>query len=224
MLKTYSVHWPSNRFDFLLPFQEDTNINSHGQNVRLVQTAAGIRECVLTLLNTLPDEEWIYWCIDDKYLIDLDESNASYFSEWVTNVEDPHFAGLCFCRARRLLESSSVSALAETITERGHELLRRHNFNQIWLHQFLRVRSLRTLFQSFPTINFVAKEMDYFKDALRPANDAKLFVTQGNYAVFGESSIGGRITTGCIFSMRRLGLETPKYFETIQADISIGTL
>lgn len=223
MLKTYSMHWPGNRFDFLLPFQEDTNINSHGQNVELVRTGSGIRECVLTLLDALSDEEWVYWCIDDKYLIDLDEASASYFSEWVEKVEDPFFAGLCFCRVRRLFEVGTVSAFAEATTDRGHELLRRHNFNQIWLHQFLRVRSLRTLFQSFPTMNFVAKEMDYFKEALRPATEAKLFVTQDNYAVFGESSIGGKITTGCISSMRRLGLETPKYFERIQADISIGT-
>lgn len=224
MLKTYSVHWPSNRFDFLLPFQEDTNLNSHGQNVQLVRTGAGIRECVLTLLDDLPDEEWIYWCIDDKYLIDLDESGANYFSQWVANVEDPHFAGLCFCRARRLLESSTVSAFPEATTGRGHPLLRRLNFNQIWLHQFLRVRALRALFQSFPAVNFVAKAMDTFKDALRPADDAKLFVTQDNHAVFGESSIGGKITTGCLSSMQRLGLEAPQHVETIEVDISIGKL
>ena len=66
MLMTYAVHWPGNPFLFRIPYQQDSKIDSHSQQIELIPSGSGIKETVLTLLEDLPDEEWIYLCIDDK--------------------------------------------------------------------------------------------------------------------------------------------------------------
>ncbi len=224
MLKTYAVHWPGNPLVFRIPFQQDTEIQTHGQRVEFVRTGPGIKETIAALLEDLPDEEWIYWGIDDKYLIDLDAASASYFSNWVQEATVPDFCGLCFCRARRLLYPDTVGRSRAGPTDRGDRLLARFNYNQIWLHQFLRVRVLRQLFDSLPDRPFFAKEMDAFIAGLSPGGDMNLYVTEKNFAVFGESSLRGRITTGCLASMETHGLDRPVGFETVEANVSIGKM
>jgi hypothetical protein len=45
----------------------------------------------------------------------------------------------------------------------GNVYLRRRNYEQIWLHQFLRVKVIRNLFQNFPDGITSAKLMDSLK-------------------------------------------------------------
>jgi hypothetical protein len=223
MLKTYLVHWPKSELIFRVPYQQNDLINSYEQSVELVQTHPSIKNTVRALCDGIADDEWVYWCIDDKYLIAIDALAASYFSEWISKVDDPAVGGLCFCRARRLL-SSSASESALTHTERGDPLLLRYNFNQIWLHQFLRVRVLREFFDGFPDTDFRAQEMEKFKERLEIPDDMKLLVTETNYAVFGESTIDGKLTNSCLTNMKKLAVQIPANFEVVDADIVIGSL
>ena len=224
MLKTYAVHWPKNNLTFRIPYQYDMQLKAYGQSVELVQTSKAIKETVSGLLKGLADDEWIYWCVDDKYVVAVDAAAASYFSEWVARVGDPAISGLCFCRARRLLQPDSASVTPMAHTTRGDELLLRYNYRQIWLHQFLRVRVLRVLFDAFPNEDFEAKEMDGFKDKVEILRDTNLYVTEKNYAVFGESTVAGKLTSGCLASMRDLSVEIPEGFDIFDADIRIGSL
>ena len=83
MLKTYAVHWPKNNLTFRIPYQYDMQLKAYGQSVELVQTSKAIKETVSGLLKGLADDEWIYWCVDDKYVVAVDAAAASYFSESV---------------------------------------------------------------------------------------------------------------------------------------------
>jgi hypothetical protein len=221
MLKTYAVHWPNNPFRFRIPYQEDTRVDAHGQKIEFVRSGPGIKETLAALLADLPDDEWIYWCIDDKYLVDLDAEAAAYLAGWIEKQTSPDFCGLCFCRARRLLLPDTVCMVPGAQTDRGDNLLLRYNYNQFWLHQFLRVRVVRDLFASFPDREFIAKEMDDFISTEKPGEGTNLFVTEKNFAVFGESSLRGKLTTGCIASMRKYSLNVPEGFETMEKEILI---
>jgi len=224
MLKTYSIHWPNNKFIFRIPYQEDTRICAHGQAIELVQMGSGIKETVRGLLQGIPDDEWVFWCLDDKFLIAIDENAASYFSNWLSEINDPLISGLCFCRARRLLLPDTVNEIAKARTARGDPLLLRLNYNQIWLHQFLRARVVRALFDTFPDINFKAEEMDIFKNKQVIPHDTNLYVTERNYAVFGESTVGGKLTKGCMASMQKFAVKIPLNFEVMDMSVVIGDL
>jgi hypothetical protein len=45
--------------------------------------------------------------------------------------------------------------------------------------------------------------MDTYKDSLIKCADHRLFVVEKNAAVFGESTVGGKITRNCIKSIKQ---------------------
>ena len=136
---------PPHPFEFRVPYQKNKNIDAQGQTVEMIQCDRNIIDTMEALLGGLTDEEWVYWCIDDKFIIDIDSDSASYFASWLPSTP-PTVVGLSFCRARHLLRPPTVSADPEMFTQRGDALMRRFNYNNIWLHQFLRVKALRALF------------------------------------------------------------------------------
>src|ERR1043166_9179142 len=69
MILQYTRLWPTHPFVFRVPYQLVRG--SDTDRVEFRQTSENIRATVLELLSDLGDEEWIYWCIDDKYAIQL---------------------------------------------------------------------------------------------------------------------------------------------------------
>ena len=226
MLRTYLVHWPNNPFLFRVPYQANAAIEAHGQRVEMIHCGRSVMETITALLDGLPENDWIYWCIDDKFLIKIDPHSVSYFADWL--LDSPQsVAGFSFCRARHLRRPPTVSAAPVARTERGDLLLRRFNYNNIWLHQFLRVRAPKSLFALFPR-DVTIPQLDIITrqgpDAVSIPDDELMYVTEKNYVVYGESTVAGKVTRGCLSSMERLGLPEPGNFQTEEVDIVIGTL
>ena len=65
MIARYLHKWPDNPFVFRVPFQELEEQSS--PKVEFIKTPKSIKKTVLGLLEDLEEDEWIYWCIDDKY-------------------------------------------------------------------------------------------------------------------------------------------------------------
>ena len=226
MLVTYQRLWPNHPFQFVIPYQTyPTELaENYGERVDLVQSPPGIKETVLTLLSALDPDEWVYWCIDDKYLVSLKDGVANDVAEWIPTITDPLVAGVSFARVRMLLKRDNL-ILDDIIEDSlGHVFIRRRNYAQIWLHQFLRVKVLRTIFDRFSDRPFVAKEMDAMKKLQSLPDDQRLYVMSDNQVVFGESTHRGRITLNCMKNMKTLGLPIPRDFEISDKSIIIGDL
>jgi hypothetical protein len=225
MLKTYEHLWPANPFTFLIPFQNDSQINTYGQNIQMIRAPQPIIATLHCLLDTVADDEWVYWCIDDKFLLAIDAKSASYFCDYVESIDDTKITGLSFCRARYLCLSPHVSEYPIATTGRGDPLLRRYNYNQIWLHQFVRASALRNLFKRFPERHFAAIEMDAFTrqgpNALEVPQQEIMYVTQTNFVVFGESTRKGKVQRGCLESMTRFGIQCP---DLGPADVNVAPI
>ena len=225
-LMTYQKLWPDHPFTFRVPYQHDRSFPSGLGEIEPIRTPLPIRETVLRLLDDLPDEEWVLWCIDDKFLIEINAEVASHLVSWARNHADPTVTGLLFCRCRGMCGPPHVTRTAVASTSRGVRLLKRFDFNQIWLHQLLRVGVLRDLFAGFPDRHFRAIEMDTFTQ--QGANAKKLppqqtiYVTQQNFLVLGESLRNGRLTQTCIDSLSRHGCDVPAGFDTIPDEVRMG--
>jgi hypothetical protein len=228
MLKTYEQLWPDNAFTFRIPYQINRRIESHSQRVELVASKPDVLSTLDALLRDIPDDEWVYWCIDDKFVVHIDSESASYFGHYVTKSAPLDVGGLCFCRARWLLTPPHVSDEPIMATSRGDALLRRYDFNQIWLHQFLRARVLKRLFALFPKYDFRSSELDVFtrqgRDALTVPPDEMLCVTERNFVVLGESTTNKRITRTYVQSMEKWGMPYPRGFDVDDGEIIIGSL
>jgi len=69
MIFQYDRLWPGHPFVFHVPYQELDGVDT--EQVKYLTAPSDIKGTVLHLLTDIDDEEWIYWCVDDKYPIQL---------------------------------------------------------------------------------------------------------------------------------------------------------
>lgn len=204
MIDAYGEVWPDHPFLFRLPDGHATREVAARRPalVELVATAEGegrgrFRAAVLGLLAGLDDDAWVYWCIDDKYPMWLDLPVVRSLAAGL-EAQPPAVAGLSFTR-----RSSRNRGTPETHRCGALTFHRRTDYKQIWLHQFLRAKVLRRLFEGFPEVIPSAKEMDELHArASLPADHARYEIDR-NAAIFGESTHRGMITANCAESLRR---------------------
>lgn len=208
MIACYNELWPDHPFIFRIPYQ-DRAVWPDSAQIEYIPTPREIRRTVLELLEGLNDEEWVYWCIDDKYPVRflLDRVKLVYRS--IADGGPAGISGVLFCRARRMLEPDYLTG--ERIMLDRENLLERKAYHQIWIHQFLRVNVLRHLFSNFPDVIDRAEIMDELKDKLSKPVSHKLYVTESNMAVFCESTFRGVITGSCLKSLTNKGFPIPAW-------------
>jgi hypothetical protein len=209
MILQYERLWPNHPFVFRIPYQ--SSVGHESSRTEYVSTPDNIRSTVLELLRDLDDEEWIYWCVDDKYPIQL---VTDKIEQLVSDaVESPDMSGLLFCRCRVTLTDPKLTLYPGiTVGRSGEVLLERKAWFQIWLHQLLKVKVLRYLFTQLPEDIPDAKAMDELKNNIPKLREHRLFVTEKNFAVFGESTRRGAITQNCYESITAAGIELPEWF------------
>lgn len=226
MIYTYQVVWPTNPFCFRVPYQiyPKDLMKKYGDIMLLRKTKKDIKNTVLELINDLDDDEWIYWCIDDRYLIDIDEIKVNKIISWIKSIDDTKICGILLNRFHNLLREENLVLGSYIYSFNSEKFIRRRNYKRIWNPQFLRVKVIRYLFNSFPDVPFAAKEMDFLKDKLEPPQDQELYVSELNYFVVGESTTRGKLTKNCLISMIRANIEIPEYFEVSDKSIIQGEL
>lgn len=208
MIACYARLWPEHPLVFRIPYQVDAHAPDPCREY--VQCPAAIKPTVLALLDDIDDQEWVYWCIDDKYPIRLDVDIFSMVVRWITDHDDPAVSGILLCRARKMLLDGYLTG--ETIRINREKLLERKAYHQIWIHQFVRAGVIRHLFRKFPDTIEKAADMDPLKDRIEKPGCHRLYVTETNRAIFGESTEGGVVTGNCLESFVEYGIPLPPSF------------
>jgi hypothetical protein len=222
MIYQYDRLWPNHPFVFHIPYQEVGGTDT--QRTRYFSSPPDIKGTVLHLLADIDDEEWIYWCVDDKYPIQVPTDKVATLISHA--MRSPHLDGLLFCRCRATLSSPWFTLHPhKTKNLFGDVYLERKTWSQIWIHQILRAKVLRHLFKHLPDHIPSAKAMDDLKDGIPKLPEHRLFVTEKNYAVFGESTRKGDITQNCYESIIDAGIELPEWFQQPTGEyVTLGKL
>jgi hypothetical protein len=222
MIHKYNLLWPTHPLQFIVPYQ-NLAPTLFADNVEYIKTPSDIKGTVLSLLSELADDDLIYWCIDDKYPIELNVPKIErIYADLMNDISVSRIDALLFCRCRDMLEEVNLFK-GKTLLGKGIELRERRNYDQIWIHQFLRVKVIRDLFKAFPDEIKTAKLMDGWKDKLEKPVEHRLFVTKNNYAVFGESTTRGFLTKNCAESMKEFELTGPTFIsEVTENEIIMG--
>jgi hypothetical protein len=222
MIFQYDQLWPDHPFVFHVPYQELGGVDV--EQVKYLQASSDIKRTVLHLLTEIDDEEWIYWCVDDKYPIQLvTDEIGSLISH---AMRSPEVDGLLFCRCRATLNNPKLTLYPRKVKNPFGDLyLERKAWFQIWIHQILRAKVLRYLFTHLPDHIPSAKAMDELKNDVPKLPEHRLFVTKENFAVFGESTRRGVITQNCYESMVAAGIEIPEWFRHPDGEyVTLGKL
>jgi hypothetical protein len=222
MIFQYDRLWPDHPFVFHVPYQELGGTDT--AQVKYLPAPWDIKETVLHLLTEIDEEEWIYWCVDDKYPIQLVTDKIG--SLICHAMRSPGVDGLLFCRCRATLNNPKLTLYPRKIKNPfGDVYLERKAWFQIWIHQILRAKVLRHLFTHLPDHIPSAKAMDELKNEVPKLPEHRLFVTKENFAVFGESTSRGVITQNCYESMVAAGIEIPEWFRHPNSEyVTLGKL
>jgi hypothetical protein len=222
MIFQYDRLWPGHLFVFHVPYQQLGGVDT--ERVKYLTAPSDIKGTVLHLLTEIDDEEWIYWCVDDKYPIQL---IADKITSLISHaIRSPEVDGLLFCRCRATLNSPKLTLYPGKVKNPfGDVYLERKAWFQIWIHQILRAKVLRYLFTHLPDHIPSAKAMDDLKNDVPKLPEHRLFVTKENFAVFGESTRRGMITQNCYESMVAAGIELPEWFRHPDGEyVTLGKL
>ena len=224
MLNTYERLWPGNPFQFIVPYQEyPTGLKQkYGDKIVPVQTPREIMPTMRRLFELFGDDEWIYWCIDDKYVSWIDAERARKVHDWVVTVENPMVRSVTFCRCRQSLNPKNLMTDSPYRTADGQVLYMKMVDSEPWVHQFLRGRVLKELFGRFPDQVFPAKDMDEFYKSRPPVPGQKWLVTAQNLVTLGESTVRGKLTVNCVESLKRWGYDLPAGFEVSERRVEMG--
>ena len=219
MILKYEELWPDHPFLFRIPYQELGGTATRRREY--IKTPSEIRATTLKLIEDLDDNEWIYWCVDDKYPIELVLPEIRAVLADTQEFTDA--SGLLFCRCKALVRRADETLFpGERINSSGQTYLERRGWNQIWIHQLLRVKVLRYLFSQMPHEIPSAKLMDHLKDEIPKPADLRLYVTKDNVAVFGESTHKGTINQNCHESILKTDIALPKWFQRHNGKVVIN--
>jgi hypothetical protein len=207
MIRCYEMLWPDHPFEFLIPYQDPRRRESHGR-MHFIETGKGFKETVMTLLDGFSDEQWVYWCIDDKFPIQLDVPKLDRLARAV--IEDDCDGLFCLN-----LESLAPQIDPEHPVPVGDvNMYPCRRYIRPWRHKFIRVSHLRILFDYIPPLIPFPRMMDAIlaQTLIPESHRYKVHDTIVPFGLFGESTREGRITRACHESMQRLGMELPSGF------------
>lgn len=201
--------WPNSNLIFRIPY--NTNKPDYLKDkykdisIEFIKTPTEIKKTVLTLIEDLNSNDWIYWCIDDKFPVILDYKKIKLILERLSKIQDNNISGITFCRARKLKDNSYFED-KEINIENKVKLIKLKRFKQFWMHQFFRVNIIRAVFNSFPDHNFKAKDMDKYIKKFHINEKYEFYATEKNYAVFCESARRGVATQSLKYSLKEAGI------------------
>lgn len=228
MIMCYEQIWPNNPYTFRVPYQsEEVKLyfeEKFGNKVEMIKSPSGIVDTMFALSDDLDENEWVYWCMDDRYPMTLNVSEVEKCLNFIESDSGQKISGLMFCNSPRIWKHKNCYWHKYKIrTHERQTYYRRKNYTMIWNHQFLRVRVVRTFFNLFPRVMKQAKEMDYIKDNALLPEDQQLYMLDHNIGVYGESTNRGVMLKNCAESFKEKGLPIPEEFKLSDQSIVKGT-
>jgi hypothetical protein len=222
MILAYGRLWPRHPFRFRVPYQELAPTQPQAR-VEYRKTPLAIKPTMRELLADLPDDEWIYWAIDDKYPIWMELEPIERLLAWIATPAAEAADCVLFCRCMWMWDPKRLTG--ERLAGPGGELLlERRAWEQIWMHQFVRVKVIRYLFDHFPDEIPNTAIMDEVKRVMPKPPSLRLWVTRRNRAAFGESTEQGTLTPNCRRSIVAHGLvPSPEFAATTPRNHVQGT-
>ncbi len=220
MICRYDYIWPNHPFEFIVPFQK-LNVLRKSKKHFYVKTPSGICDTVLELIKDMADEEWIYWAMDDRYLADVDPSYMEKIIGFIDSTESHGVDGVCPIRIRDLLKNS-IDLDNPVYTSFG-KAFNRTDWEQIWLHQFLKVKVLRFFFTELSTVlDGPAKDMDRLKRDIRM--DYNLLVTEKTHVAFWETLSRGKAHKNTKFHCFIHGIKPSSEVQFTENQIRMGPI
>ena len=215
MILNYQTLWPDNQLTFRIPWNEKcpNHIQDRfGEKVELIQTGLKFKDTFSGLTSDLNDNDWVYWCIDDKYPIDIDPQKAQQVFDFVQSIQDPNIINTCFHFVRGIRNSAEYmqrEKIGLNLFFDNLKFIEHNGYINHWLHQFFRVKALREFWSKMKEPKqYQARPMDEHLELLT----GTYLTLDHNICKYGESTTKGIITNNCFESFQNLNMQVPAHF------------
>jgi hypothetical protein len=210
--KCYMRLWPDSPLRFRLPFNGSATGSAHAYlsrqaNCEFVACDQSIRQTMRALLEGIAEDEWVYWCIDDRYPTWLDRdglrSVLEALGELPAEVEE---VKLLRWKERVTREVFEIGG------EGFHEQAGGRKWGY-WHHRPVRARVLRAILLDEElseecTINDIQRLLlERADERMR----GRALVPGRDLIKLAEPLVDGQLTRNGVEDMRRMGCEMPPY-------------
>ena len=183
--------------------------------VELVNTSIEFKKTISGLLENVDDNEWVFWASDDTYLMEINEDKANKTHSFVESLDDTSKIGVTFGYIRAVPMNSDPNQFIEY---EDLKFIKRTYLTNQWAHQYWRAWVLKYMFDCIEEApKYQAKAMDgmlssdnKFWDILKRGD---MYTLNNNAAIWGESTVRGKMAKSCYESFNSYGLEIPTSFE-----------
>ena len=212
LYKKYMVLWDQCPLNFRVPFNDANSNRSYNflknkDNVELIQTPGDIRSTMINLLLGVDDEEWVYWCIDDRYPLELDAESVHGVYTYIGTEPEPELNAIRLFRWREPITTGGL-----TISNTRFYPVSPYGIYGFWHHHFVKAKILK---KAFLTNDLAAK---YLIDDINfrfhhPTEWCELventMVPERAMIKLAEPCIDGRLTTNAIRDMKETDCDLP---------------
>ncbi len=217
--KKYMALWPKCPFEFLIPVNNSAKYESFSffskcKNVTLVDSPSDIRSTMNALLSDISDDEWVFWCIDDRFPIKiLDLPLLGAMVEMIESGNLDSLNGIKLFRWREDILEKTI-----TINDMSFSFQQPHTLFGFWLHSFVKSKVLKQIFltdelkQNYKISDITSffhpkSKIDVFENTIVPQNDILLM---------GEPCIEGELTVNGYKELKQNNCPLPAYKITDQ--------
>jgi hypothetical protein len=216
VVKSYLALWKECPFQFVIPRNDDNSPHfdflATQKNVSLIRTPSSIRATMSALLGTVDDNAWIYWCIDDRYPIEIDQRRMQMVFDFIASGAADHLNGIKLIHWK---ETADASYNDIEIGDRKFRFQVPYSAWGLWHHHFLRAKVLKEIFLAserngiadtpwelngyFHKLPFI----EVFKNIVFPVGEPIIH--------FGETLVQGLLLANACEALARYNCPVPNY-------------
>jgi len=207
VVESYQRLWPGCPVVFRVPHTDrDPKTIFRGTNLELVYSESSVRATMERLLARLHDE-FVFWCICDRYPIELREPIALDALYQFILKDPPQIEAIRLAAAFRAGVQTLDTSRPLVVGSMTYYRQPRLAFG-FYMPQFVRARLLKTYFFSseLPAAYRIRELHDLVLQAPPVEN---VYVPEKSLFSIGEATIRGSITAHCCEQMEKLGLPLP---------------
>jgi len=208
LVRKYNFLWPNHPLSFRIPYNHRSNIPSEliaANNVELVETPVDILSAINNLLQGLDEEEWVYWCIADRYPVSI--SHPERLTELTTQIMNNNLNHFDNIRLFRWKEDVNTQNHPEKIME-GFVFTMGNKFG-FWHHQFMKVKMIQEiLFFDKISKNYNMRMLGQQINEKNHSQQWRIILPAQNTIKFNEPLINGRVTLNGLYCLKEEGIRT----------------
>ena len=168
VISCYEKQWKDHPFDFIVPINRRNNsrLFSNMKNVYTVRTAPDIKRTMKRLLQGVPNDEFVYWCTDDRYADKIFDLNIIKKIYSIVESRKFEFDSMRFMKIpRKAAHKGLPGNMPCDVKIGGREFyIYRGNLAWgFWHHQFIKAGVLKRIFlcKQLPQ-NYSARTVGHF--------------------------------------------------------------